>query len=57
MHPALIRLIRVLAECEADRLCAEKEEGPACEAEPEAQVPMKKKPKTTFREERSHEQG
>jgi len=45
MHPALQRLIRILAECEADRLCAEqKEKGPdAVNVEAEARkIPMKK---------------
>jgi hypothetical protein len=31
MHPALLRLIAILAECEADRLCAEKENAPDAE--------------------------
>lgn len=56
MHPALIRLIRVLAECEAERLCAEKEAGPACEAEPEDGDELMK-PITTFREESVNEQA
>lgn len=34
MHPALLRLIRVLAECEAERLCAEQEKGPEAEEPP-----------------------
>lgn len=45
LHPALVRLIRVLAECEADRLCSEQKEGgpDAVNAEAETEVfPMKK---------------
>lgn len=60
MHPALVRLIRVLAECEADRLCAEqKEKGPdAANAEAKTEVfPMKKNSHPTFREESRREQG
>ena len=46
LHPALLRLIRVLAECEADRLCAEKETGPdATTPEPES-IEMKR-PRTS----------
>lgn len=56
MHLALQRLIRVLAECEADRLCAQREAGSTCEVEPEEVFPMKKSPRRHSGEERSHEQ-
>ena len=44
MHPALLRLIRVLAECEADRLCAEKETGSDATTPEPVSIELMKRP-------------
>lgn len=52
MHLALQRLIRVLAECEADRLCAQREAGSTCEVEPEEEETQKNNHRSAHNDEK-----